>query len=86
MGVMMLLVWLPIVLVPLWALGMLRGRAPRDGDAAVLDAREIARRAYARGEIDRARFLQLIEDLDRPERGGTAQLPGVPPAPPRSEG
>lgn len=62
MALMMLLVWTPILIV-----GFLLLRAPigprepgRDGgDPAV----EEARRAYARGDIDRERFQEVMRDL-----------------------
>ncbi len=76
MAVMMVIVWLPLLLGGLWVLAQL-GRAagpsaapPRAAENA--DARELARRAYARGDFDRERFLRVMEDLDRakpPSRG-----------------
>ncbi len=72
MASMMALVWVPLILAAVW-LAMTLGRSgqrPPDRDASPrdLDARELARRAYARGEIDRERFLQLMADLDESER------------------
>ena len=70
MFLMMSFVWLPLLLILLWGLRGFPAPAGRNqpppspppGEAP--DAREIARQAYARGEVDRDRFLQLIEDLD----------------------
>lgn len=72
MAFMMALVWVPIVLAGIWLLVRLGRGGQRAGDrggaAGDLDARELARRAYARGEIDRERFLQTMADLDASER------------------
>lgn len=61
MVLMMALVWgaiflLVIALVRTLALG---GRAPEPRDSA----EDEARRAYARGDLDRERFLQITTDL-----------------------
>ena len=68
MSLMMAFVWIPALLILVWAL---RGLARPAGDEpppttppAEPDAREIARRAYAGGELDRERYLQIVEDLD----------------------
>ena len=61
MSVMMLLVWLPLLLLIAFALRSLIAPAPGAGRTA--SAEEEARRAYARGEIDRDRFLQVMRDL-----------------------
>ena len=67
MTVMMAVVWLPLVIFFVWAL-----RAwSRSGAAPPLHlsgrddvpAAEIARRACARGEISRERFLEVMADL-----------------------
>ncbi len=64
MGLMMAIVWLPLIAGGFWLLQLLSrgpgGVPPRDD----LDARELARRAYARGEMDRERFLQVMQDLE----------------------
>lgn len=67
MTLMMGLVWAPIVLFVLWFLrdtvgGATRnqGRSDPDGE---LSAVELARRAYARGDLSRERYLQVVEDL-----------------------
>jgi uncharacterized membrane protein len=73
MGVMMVVFWLPVIAILAWALRQFV-QPPRDHGApppappAELDAREIARRTYARGEIDRERYLQIIEDLEHTGR------------------
>ena len=77
MGLMMAIVWLPLLLILVWALRQFGAPAqpsasPPSGAAAGQappppDAREIARQAYARGDMDRERYLQVIEDLDRTE-------------------
>ena len=67
MIVMMSFVWLPLLLAVVWALaqfGRQSASGGRDSGEAI-DARELARRAYARGEIDRERYLQIMQDLDR---------------------
>jgi uncharacterized membrane protein len=71
MIVVMAVVWVPLLIAFLWFMRSLAGdRARTSGDggaprseAAPDDAREIARRAYARGDLDRERFLQIMEDL-----------------------
>ena len=74
MGFFMVLFWVPFFALIVWA--VMRGltgpgsnagrRDDRGGDRD--SARELARRAYARGDITRERFLEIIEDLDRTER------------------
>lgn len=77
MGFMMAIVWLPLLLVVLWALRQFgqTGQPPKPPGSGTApeptDAREFARRAYARGEMTREQFLRVIEDLDRTE--GRAQ-------------
>lgn len=69
MGLMMVLVWLPLILVLVWVSREF-GRPPRRPEPPSMqpptepDAREVVRRAYARGDIDRERYLQMIRDLD----------------------
>ena len=75
MGVMMMFIWTPLLLTLAWAMrqfGPRGGHPGRRRDEAERDAVEIARRAYARGEISRERYLQLIDDLER-----APQPPGV---------
>jgi uncharacterized membrane protein len=70
MALMMALVWVPLILGGIW-LARALGRGDRGPDAPPrheVAARELARRAYARGEIDRERFLQMMADLDQTER------------------
>lgn len=70
MGLMMAVVWLPLLVILIWGLRQL-GQPPRDREPpmhaspAEPDARESARRTYARGEIDRERYLQMIDDLEQ---------------------
>ncbi len=68
MGAMMLLFWVPLLLALMWGIRQFDppGHDPgRRRDEAERDAVEIARRAYARGEISRERYFQLIDDLER---------------------
>ena len=71
MFLMMSVLWIPLIAVLLWGLRGFPGPAgPRESPASSLraetpDAREVARQAYARGDMDRERYLQVIEDLDR---------------------
>jgi uncharacterized membrane protein len=73
MFLMMSVFWLPIIVIVLWGLRGFSGPAGRYEPPAsrprseAPDAREVARQTYARGEIDREQFLQLIEDLDSTE-------------------
>ncbi|MEE8336480.1 MAG: hypothetical protein V3R95_00315 [Dehalococcoidia bacterium] len=66
---MMMLFWAPIVALVAWLVrgGPLGGGRRHDD----VDAEEIARRAYARGEISRERFSEINADLrgSRGERG-----------------
>lgn len=73
MTLMMGLVWAPIVLFVLWFLrdavgGATRnqGRSDPDGE---LSAVELARRAYARGDLSRESYLQVVEDLEGAKGG-----------------
>ena len=59
MSIMMLVVWLPLLLLVGVAIRSLL--TPGTGRAG--SAEEEARRAYARGEIDRERFQQIMQDL-----------------------
>jgi len=69
MALMMSFVWIPVLLILVWAvrdLGRPSGgrEQPPSTPPAEPDAREIARRAYASGELDRERYLQIVEDLE----------------------
>ncbi|MDO9444270.1 MAG: hypothetical protein Q7K37_03070 [Dehalococcoidia bacterium] len=59
MSIMMLLVWLPILLV----IGLALRSLIAPGRGAASSAEEEARRAYARGDIDREHFQQILQDL-----------------------
>ncbi len=66
MVVMMALFWVPLIVAVAWLVGWTRrsdhggppSRTPGEDDPL-----EIARRAYARGDLPRARYLQIVEDL-----------------------
>lgn len=73
MTLMMGLVWAPIVLIVLWFLrdGLGGRSADRSGpgnDEARLSALELAQRAYARGDLSRERYREVVEDLE-PTKG-----------------
>ena len=72
MVLMMAVVWAPVLLAGLWVASQLgRGRSAGRGTPPTeenLDARELARQAYARGGLDRERFLQVIADLDQTDQ------------------
>lgn len=62
MALMMILVWGPILLLGYFLIRAAVGArpdAPTSGDSAEQEAR----RAYARGDIDRERFQQVMSDL-----------------------
>jgi len=59
MSVMMLLVWLPLLLLIAFALRSV----VTSSEGRMASAEEEARRAYARGEIDRDRFQRIMQDL-----------------------
>ncbi len=59
MSVMMLVVWLPLLLL----VGIALRSLLMPGTRPSASAEEDARRAYARGEIDRDRFQQIMQDL-----------------------
>lgn len=78
MGFFMVLFWVPFLLLIAWVvlrgfgdLGAGGGRRDERGEESD-SARELARRAYARGEITRERFLEIVEDLDQTERPGAS--------------
>lgn len=69
MAIMMGLMWIPIVLLAVWLLASLtRGR--NGGLPGASDPLVAARIAYARGEITREQYFEIIDDLG-----------GAPPAP-----
>jgi uncharacterized membrane protein len=66
MSIMMLVVWLPLVLLVAVALRSLIAPGRRSAGSA----EEEARRAYARGDIDREHFQQIMQDLrEHPSTG-----------------
>jgi uncharacterized membrane protein len=73
MGLMMAIVWVPLLVALVWALRMFSQSAQQsarrrdEGDRGPA-ARDVARLAYARGELDRGRYLEILEDLERTER------------------
>lgn len=68
MSVMMLLVWLPLlVLIGLALRALIAPGAPTRG--GVDPAEDEARRSYARGDIDRERFQQIMRDLREHQPG-----------------
>jgi putative membrane protein len=78
MTLMMAFFWLPLLLALVWVVRQWTpagGPPPRSPGEP--DAKEIARRAYARGELGRERFIEIIADLDG-KGGGTE--PDRPPA------
>ncbi|MFN8638734.1 MAG: SHOCT domain-containing protein [Dehalococcoidia bacterium] len=65
MWLIVTLLWLPWAGLAVWLARQLSlGRSPNE-DA---DATELARRAYAKGEVTRERFMEMMADLS----GGTA--------------
>lgn len=70
MTLIMAFFWVPIVWAALWAITRTsrdQDDRPRPRPHEPEDARDIARAAYARGELTREQFLEVIEDLDRTE-------------------
>lgn len=74
MPLMMALVWVPLLLLVGWGARLVLGvgaGATSAGSAhppaPEADARELARRGYARGDMTRERFLEVIADLDQTE-------------------
>lgn len=69
MLLMMILVWTPILVMGFFLLRAATGH--REGPKETRDeAEEEARRSYARGEMDRERFQQVMQDL-REHRGSS---------------
>lgn len=74
MTLMMGLVWAPIVLIVLWFLRDAvvprpSDRGGQDGVDSGLSALDQARHAYARGDLSRERYLQVMEDLGETKGG-----------------
>jgi len=68
------LVWAPVVLIVLWFLrdAVIPRPSARGGQGGVdsgLSALDQARRAYARGDLSRERYLQVVEDLGETKGG-----------------
>ncbi len=83
MALMIAFLWLPLLLALIWLLRQWAPageplarpptRPPEDAhppEDEGIDAAEIARRAYPRGDLSRARFLEIVADLE--ESGGDA--------------
>lgn len=66
-GWWMLLFWLGIVALAIWGLRMLVSDSHPATERRAETARDIAERRYARGEISREEFLDLISDLESVE-------------------
>jgi uncharacterized membrane protein len=65
MTLMMGVMWIPLVLLVVWVVWSLTrsrtdDRAPGQPAPSAL---EVAQLAYARGDISRERFLEIVEDL-----------------------
>ncbi len=77
MLLMMGWVWIPIAALLVWLVtqstrSSARPSAEREEQP---DATELARRAYARGDITRERYLQLIDDLGEPRVSRGSAVP-----------
>ncbi len=59
-GVWMVLLWVGIIALIVWGITRL---SRRDDSTQKLDALDIARERYARGEISREEFEQIKKDL-----------------------
>jgi uncharacterized membrane protein len=59
----MLLIWIAVIALVIWGLS---GLFPRSHAATELDALEIVRRRYARGDMSHEEYLQAIETLHAP--------------------
>lgn len=66
-GWWMLLFWLGVIALAVWGLRQLVGGSQTVARHSAETAREIAERRYARGEISREEFLDLISDLESAE-------------------
>jgi uncharacterized membrane protein len=75
--------WLVFLATVVWLMITLLSPGLRADDPAKRrsmreDAREIARQRYARGEIDRDEYRQIILDLDAPSGGAESDELGTP--------
>ena len=73
MAIMMLMFWVPLIAAGAWFLSRLGagGRERTGNEASQVSARELADRRYARGELSREQYLQVIADLGG--RGGATR-------------
>lgn len=72
-GWWMLLFWLGVIGLVVWGVRLLFGDHRSSDSRAPETARQIAERRYARGEISREEFLDLINDLESVEVYGKAK-------------
>jgi uncharacterized membrane protein len=73
MAAMMAIVWAPLLFALIWAMRAFtqpsqQTTQPREDRDRGPDARDLARLAYARGELDRERYLQIVDDLEQAAR------------------
>lgn len=60
----LVLFWWLIIGLAVWALARRQPAPVTAGGAECRDAREVVRRRYAKGEITKEEFTQLMKDLD----------------------
>ncbi|GAB4420447.1 MAG: hypothetical protein Kow00106_17030 [Anaerolineae bacterium] len=72
-GWWMLLFWLGVIGLVVWGVRLLFSDHRSSDSRAPETARQIAERRYARGEISREEFLDLINDLESVEVYGKAK-------------
>jgi putative membrane protein len=61
----MLLFWVLVILGAIWLVRALLGNRPQSYSGAHLTPRQILDQRYARGEISRAEYDQILTDLSR---------------------
>ncbi len=66
-GWWMVLFWLGVIALIVWGVRMLTNGSPNSGRHSAETARDIIERRYARGEISREEFLDLLTDLESAE-------------------
>lgn len=59
----MLLFWVLVIFGGIWLIRMLLDHRPRSFAGDIFAPREIARQRFARGEISKAEFDQILNDL-----------------------